>query len=72
MLLDVGRYFFPVEFIKKYIDYMALHKMNYFHWHLTDNPGWRIEIKKISESHKGWSMEKQSKYFPIQRYYCWQ
>src|SRR5690348_2208267 len=46
MLLDAGRYFYPVEFVKKYIDFMALHKMNYFHWHLTDDPGWRIEIKK--------------------------
>ena len=45
-LLDVGRHFFPVSFVKKYIDYLALHKMNYFHWHLTDDPGWRIEIKK--------------------------
>src|ERR1700730_14440658 len=45
-LLDVGRHFFPVSFIKQYIDFLALHKMNYFHWHLTDDPGWRIEIKK--------------------------
>jgi hexosaminidase len=44
--LDVARHFFPVDFIKKYIDYMALHKLNYFHWHLTDDQGWRIEIKK--------------------------
>jgi hexosaminidase len=44
--LDVGRHFFPVPFIKKYIDYIALHKMNYFHWHLTEDQGWRIEIKK--------------------------
>ncbi len=44
--LDVGRHFFPLEFIKKYIDYIALHKMNYFHWHLTEDQGWRIEIKK--------------------------
>jgi hexosaminidase len=44
--LDVGRHFFPVEFIKKYIDYIALHKMNTFHWHLTEDQGWRIEIKK--------------------------
>ncbi len=36
----------PVDFIKKYIDYIALHKMNYFHWHLTEDQGWRIEIKK--------------------------
>jgi hexosaminidase len=44
--LDVGRHFFPVDFIKKYIDYIALHKMNYFHWHPTEDQGWRIEIKK--------------------------
>lgn len=44
--LDVSRHFFDVAFIKQYIDYMALHKMNYFHWHLTDDHGWRIEIKK--------------------------
>jgi len=44
--LDVCRYFFPVEFIKKYIDAMAIHKFNTFHWHLTDDQGWRIEIKK--------------------------
>jgi hexosaminidase len=46
MHLDVGRHFFPVSFIKQYIDYLALHKMNYFHWHLTEDQGWRIEIKK--------------------------
>ena len=46
MHLDVSRHFFDVVFIKKYIDYLALHKMNYFHWHLTDDHGWRIEIKK--------------------------
>ncbi|MDB5250368.1 MAG: family 20 glycosylhydrolase [Segetibacter sp.] len=46
MHLDVGRHFFPVEFIKKYIDYIALYKMNTFHWHLTEDQGWRIEIKK--------------------------
>jgi hexosaminidase len=46
MHLDVGRHFFPVAYIKKYIDYIALHKMNYFHWHLTEDQGWRIEIKK--------------------------
>ena len=44
--LDVGRHFFPVDFVKRYIDYIALHKMNYFHWHLTEDQGWRIEIKK--------------------------
>ncbi|WP_316801360.1 beta-N-acetylhexosaminidase [Pedobacter frigidisoli] len=46
MHLDVSRHFFDVAFIKQYIDYLALHKMNYFHWHLTDDHGWRIEIKR--------------------------
>ena len=45
-MLDVGRHFFSVAFVKKYIDYLALHKLNYFHWHLTEDQGWRIEIKK--------------------------
>lgn len=44
--LDVGRHFFPVSFIKKYIDLMAQYKYNTFHWHLTEDQGWRIEIKK--------------------------
>ncbi len=47
--LDVSRHYFPVDFLKKYIDFLALHKMNYFHWHLTDDQGWRIEIKKYPE-----------------------
>lgn len=46
MHLDVSRHFFPKEFIKKYIDLIAMYKMNRFHWHLTDDNGWRIEIKK--------------------------
>ncbi len=46
MHLDVGRHLFPVSFIKKYIDYIALHKMNFFHWHLTEDQGWRIQINK--------------------------
>ena len=46
MHLDVGRHFFSVDFIKKYIDLMARLKMNTFHWHLTEDQGWRIEIKK--------------------------
>ena len=46
MHLDVGRHFYPVSFIKKYIDLIALHKMNKFHWHLTEDQGWRIEIKQ--------------------------
>ena len=46
MMLDCGRHFFPVSFVKKYIDMLALHNMNVFHWHLTEDQGWRIEIKK--------------------------
>ncbi|MCB0449992.1 MAG: beta-N-acetylhexosaminidase [Confluentibacter sp.] len=46
MHLDVGRHIFPLDFIKKYIDLIAMHKMNTFHWHLTEDQGWRIEIKK--------------------------
>jgi hexosaminidase len=63
MHLDVSRHFMPVEFVKKYIDLLAQYKFNYFHWHLTDDQGWRIEIKKYpklteigskrSESHEG-------------------
>jgi len=44
--LDVGRHFFDVEFVKRYIDTMARYKFNTFHWHLTEDQGWRIEIKK--------------------------
>lgn len=46
MHLDVGRHMFPVEFIKKYIDLMSIYKINNFHWHLTEDQGWRLEIKK--------------------------
>jgi len=46
MHLDVSRHFFSKDFVKKYIDILAIHKMNTFHWHLTDDQGWRIEIKK--------------------------
>ncbi|MDX5420950.1 MAG: beta-N-acetylhexosaminidase [Hymenobacteraceae bacterium] len=45
MHLDVVRHMFPVSFIKKYIDYLSFHKFNTFHWHLTDDQGWRIEIE---------------------------
>jgi len=44
--LDVSRHFMPKEFIMKYIDYMAMHKLNTFHWQLSDDQGWRIEIRK--------------------------
>jgi hexosaminidase len=46
MHLDVARHFFPVEFVKRYIDLMSRHKLNTFHWHLTEDQGWRIEIKR--------------------------
>lgn len=46
MHLDVCRHFFTVKEVKKYLDYLAMYKMNVFHWHLTDDQGWRIEIKK--------------------------
>lgn len=45
-MLDCGRHFMPVEFIRKFIDLLAHHKLNVFHWHLTEDQGWRIEIKK--------------------------
>ena len=46
MHLDVSRHFMPKEFVKKYIDLLAMHKLNTFHWHLTEDQGWRIEIKQ--------------------------
>ncbi|MBG9378367.1 beta-N-acetylhexosaminidase [Panacibacter sp. DH6] len=46
MMLDCGRHFMPAAFVKQYIDFLALHKMNTMHWHLTEDQGWRIEIKK--------------------------
>lgn len=56
LMLDVSRHFFPADFVKKYIDLIALHKMNRLHWHLTDDHGWRIEIKKYPQltSIGGW------------------
>lgn len=46
MLLDCSRHFFGVDVVKKYLDIMAVYKLNRFHWHLTDDQGWRIEIRK--------------------------
>jgi hexosaminidase len=78
-MLDVGRHFFPVSFVKKYIDYLALHKMNYFHWHLTEDQGWRIEIKKypklteIGSKRNGSSIGKfpgtESDNIPVEGFY---
>ena len=52
MHLDVSRHFFDIDFIKTYIDMIALHKMNFFHWHLTDDNGWRIEIEQYPDLSK--------------------
>ena len=60
MHLDVGRHMFPVSYIKRYIDYLAWHKFNYFHWHLTEDQGWRIEIKRYPELTKTGSCRKQT------------
>ncbi len=49
LLLDVSRHFFPKQFVEQYIDRMARYKMNVFHWHLTDDNGWRIEIKSLPQ-----------------------
>ena len=48
-MLDAARHFFPAADVKKFIDILALHKINRFHWHLTDDQGWRIEIKRYPE-----------------------
>ncbi|PTL34137.1 beta-N-acetylhexosaminidase [Prevotella sp. oral taxon 376] len=49
MMLDCARHFFPVKSVKQFIDLIAMHNMNVFHWHLTEDQGWRIEIKKYPE-----------------------
>ncbi|CAD7697381.1 unnamed protein product [Ostreobium quekettii] len=46
-MLDVGRHFFSISFIKKFLDLLAMHKINRFHWHLTEDQGWRLEIKSL-------------------------
>lgn len=60
MHLDVCRHFFPLEFVKEYIDLLALHNMNTFHWHLTDDQGWRIEIKKYPKLTEVGSMRSRT------------
>lgn len=60
MHLDVGRHLFPVNALKKWIDLLALYKVNTFHWHLTDDQGWRIEIKKYPALQKVSSMRAQT------------
>jgi hexosaminidase len=62
MHLDVSRHFFPVDFVKRYIDLLAAYKINTFHWHLTDDQGWRIEIRKYPRLTEvgAWRAETQS------------
>jgi hexosaminidase len=60
MHLDVGRHFFPVRFIKKYLDLMAMYKLNVFHWHLTEDQGWRIEIKRYPKLTQVGAWRKQT------------
>ena len=61
MHLDVSRHFFDVKFVKTYIDMIALHKMNVFHWHLTDDNGWRIEIDKypLLTERSAWRIDRR-------------
>lgn len=59
-LLDVGRHFFSVDFVKQYIDMLALHNVNYFHWHLTEDQGWRVEIKKYPKLTEIGSMREET------------
>jgi hexosaminidase len=60
MHLDVSRHFMPLEFVKKFIDLLAQYKFNQFHWHLTDDQGWRIEIKKYPRLTEIGSRRKES------------
>ena len=63
MLLDCSRHFFPKDFIKSYLDGLAAHKMNVFHWHLTDDQGWRLEIKKYPKLTEvgAWRVDREDK-----------
>lgn len=49
VMLDVARYFYPIDYLKEFINLLAHYKLNVFHWHLTEDSGWRIEIKKYPE-----------------------
>ncbi len=70
LMLDVGRYFFSVDAVKRYIDLMAIYKLNTFHWHLTEDQGWRIEIKKYPLLTSISSVRKESMlaHYPDQKY----
>ncbi len=60
VLLDCGRHFFSVEFIKQFLDVMALHGCNQFHWHLTEDQGWRFEVKALPDLAKKGSVRQKS------------
>lgn len=59
-MIDVGRHYFSVDYLKELIDVMALHNINYFHWHLTEDQGWRIEIKKYPKLTEIGSVRKET------------
>jgi len=65
MMLDVSRHFFPKEFVKSVIDSLAFHKMNVFHWHLVDDQGWRIEIKKYPKLTEigAWRVDREDRHW---------
>ena len=60
MMLDVARHYEPVAFVKKFIDLLAMHNINRFHWHLTEDQGWRIEIKQYPKLTELGSMRKET------------
>jgi hexosaminidase len=64
-MLDCSRHFFPKEFVKRWIDILAMHKLNTFHWHLTDDQGWRIEIKRYPRLTEvgAWRVDREDKHW---------
>jgi hexosaminidase len=64
-MLDCSRHFFPKDFVKRWIDILARHKLNVFHWHLTDDQGWRIEIKKYPRLTEvgAWRVDREDKHW---------
>ncbi|MBO7119540.1 MAG: beta-N-acetylhexosaminidase [Bacteroidaceae bacterium] len=60
VMLDCARHFFSVEFVKQYIDVMALHGCNQFHWHLTEDQGWRFEVKALPDLAKKGSVREKT------------
>ena len=60
VMLDCARHYFPVKFVKQFVDLIAMHNMNVFHWHLTDDQGWRIEVKKYPDLAKIGSVREKT------------